>query len=259
MMAGRTGTRGGAPSLSLAVAVVVILAGCAAGPTDSASTVTVFAAASLTDAFEELAAAFEQARPGSDVVLNLAGTQTLAAQLSEGAPADVFAAADSRHMAAVEERGLIEGQPRTFAGNRLAIAVEPGNPLGISGLSDLADPDLVVVLPEAEVPAGAYARDALSRAGIEVTPASLEPDVRAAQAKVSLGEADAAIVYTSDVAAADGRVTGVAIPDDVNVDATYPIAVVAGAPNREAAASFWAFVLGDEGREILADHGFTTP
>ncbi len=247
------------------MAVALVLAACGGTPPrdgrgDATSgTITVFAAASLADAFEAVGDAFVDAHPGSDVVLNDAGSQVLAGQIMEGAPVDVFASANPRHMAAVRDGGHVSGEPRAFAANRLAIAVEPGNPLGIDGLGDLSDPDLVVVLPAEEVPAGDYARQALADAGVRVSPASLEPNVRAALSKVALGEADASIVYSSDVVAADGRVTGVDIPAAVNVRATYPIAVMTGAPNPTGAEAFVDFLLGDEGQAILSDHGFMAP
>ena len=221
--------------------------------------VVVFAAASLTDAFEELAETFSDANPGIEVVLNLAGSQTLASQILEGAPADVFAAANEVQMGVVTDAGEFANDPEVFTANRLAIAVEPGNPLGIDGLEDLAAPDLLLVLPAEEVPAGRYARQALDTAGVAVTPVSLERDVRAARSKVELGEADASIVYASDIVAADGRVDGVELPVEQNVPAAYPIARLADAPNPEVADEFVAFVLSEQGQEILADHGFTAP
>jgi len=221
--------------------------------------VVVFAAASLTDAFEELAETFSDANPGIEVVLNLAGSQTLASQILEGAPADVFAAANEPQMNRVADAGELAADPRVFTENRLAIAVEPGNPLGITGLDDLADGDLLLVLPAEEVPAGRYARQALDAAGVTAQPVSLEQDVRAARSKVELGEADASIVYSSDIVAADGRVDGVELPPEQNVPATYPIARLVDAPNPEVADAFVDLVLTEQGQEILADHGFTAP
>lgn len=261
----RPDPRGPRRTLAALSAPMAFLAACAAGPADAGGSggpdpLVVFAASSLTEAFEALGAAFATIDGGVPVVLNPAGSQTLAAQLIEGAPADVFAAADATQLARVADAGLLAGPAEPFATNRMAIAVEPGNPRGITDLADLARDDLLVVLPAAEVPAGRYARAVLAAAGVTVVPVSLEPDVRAALSKVTLGEADATIVYTSDVAAAGGRVTGVAIPADLNVIATYPIAVLAGAPaGVDAAARFVAFVRSAEGRRILADHGFDAP
>jgi molybdate transport system substrate-binding protein len=221
--------------------------------------VLVFAAASLTDAFGAIADAFTDANPQVEVVLNLAGSQTLASQIVEGAPADVFASANTAQMDVVAEAGALARAPEVFTTNRLAIAVEPGNPLGITGLEDLADPGLLLVLPAEEVPAGRYARQALDAAGVAATPASLERDVRAARTKVELGEADVSIVYASDIVAADGRVDGVQLPDEQNVPAAYPIARLAEAPNAEVADAFVAFVLSEPGQRILAEYGFTAP
>ena len=244
----------------LLAAGVAGLAGCggeAGGSTDDQ--VTVYAAASLTDAFTDIADAFTRTRPGTAVTFNFAGSQVLAGQIVEGAPADVFAAADADQMAVVVDAGAAAGVPQTFAGNVLAIAVEPGNPRGIDGLPDLADPRLVVIMPAEEVPAGRYARAALRAAGVAVTADSLERDVRSALAKVAIGEADAAIVYASDVLAAKHRVDGVAIPAAHNVTAAYPIVAVADAASPSAAAAFVAFVRSPAGRQILTEHGFSAP
>ena len=219
---------------------------------------TVFAAASLTDAFDALSAAFVDTNPDVEVVRNHAGSQILAHQINEGAPADVFVSADREQMDAVEAAGKLAGEVQVLTSNVLAIAVEPGNPLGVGGLEDLADPKLVLVLPAAEVPAGRYARQALVAAGVEVSPASLEQGVRAALSKVELGEADAAIVFASDVIASD-TAEGVEIPAAHNVVATYPVAVLRDAPNAAAAQALVAFALAEDGQEILADHGFTSP
>jgi molybdate transport system substrate-binding protein len=171
----------------------------------------------------------------------------------------VFAAANTAQMDRVADAGNLVGTADIFSANALEIAVEPGNPLGIGELGDLADPEVVLVLPAEEVPAGQYAREALAAAGVKVTPVSLERDVRVALSKVELGEADASIVYASDVVASTGRADGVAIPAEHNVPASYPIATVAEAPNPSAAEAFVAFVLSDAGQEILAAHGFETP
>ncbi|MFO7960483.1 MAG: molybdate ABC transporter substrate-binding protein [Nitriliruptoraceae bacterium] len=221
--------------------------------------VLVFAAASLTDAFGALADAFSDANPQVEVTLNLAGSQTLARQIVEGAPAQVFASANQRHMDVVADAGELATDPEVFTANRMAIAVEPGNPLGITGLDDLADPELLLVLPDEEVPAGRYAQQVLDAAGVTVSPVSLEQDVRAARSKVELGEADATIVYASDIVAASGRVAGVDLPDEQNVLATYPVARLADAPDPEVADAFVAFVLSTQGRTILTEYGFTAP
>ncbi len=254
------------PRLAVTTLAVLVAACGSPGGADSGDAagevsgeLLVFATASLTDVIEDLSRAFIAQHPDVEVVRNVAGSQTLARQLNEGAPADVFASANTTQMAAVADAGNLASDPEVFTSNRLEIAVEPGNPLGIGGLEDLADPDLVLVLPAEEVPAGQYARDALGAAGIEVAPASLEQDVRAALSKVALGEADASIIYASDIVASDGRVSGVAIPAEQNVLASYPVAVLADAPNPAAATAFVAFLLSAEAQDILADAGFAVP
>lgn len=241
----------------------LLLGACADGPGASGSgadggTIVVHAAASLTDVLGDLAARFESAT-GATVLLNLAGSQTLATQLVEGAPGDVFIAADTDRMQAVAEAGLLDAPPTTLVTNVLAIVVAAGNPRGVQGLADLARPDLVVVLPAEEVPAGRYARDVLAVAGVSVQPMSLERSVRAALARVVQGEADASIVYATDVVAGGSAVEGVAIPVEQNVSATYPMAVLAGAAAPEVARSFGEFLGGEEARAVLRDHGFLTP
>lgn len=221
--------------------------------------VTVFAAASLTDAFEELGAAFTTAHPGADVTFNFAGSAELAAQIVEGAPADVFAAADQHNMRTVTDAGGHATEPVVFTTNRAEIVVEPGNPHGISGLADLIDDELIVVACSPEVPCGRYAEQVLDNAGLGVTFKSLEHNVRAVVSKVVIGEADAGIVYATDVIAAGDAVHGVPIPDDVNVVAEYPIAVTRGAAHPEAAEAFVDFVLSSAGQSILESHGFAAP
>jgi molybdate transport system substrate-binding protein len=238
--------------LALAGGLVV---GCS-GATDDASTLRVFAAASLTDAFTELGEAFEQDRPDLDVELAFASSSDLARQVVEGAPADVYASADTANMDKVTESGAATGTPVAFATNRAEIIVAPGNPLAISGLEDLADRDLVVVLCAPEVPCGAYAEEVFARAGVSVTPDSFEENVRGVVTKVTLGEADAGIVYRTDVLTADDAASGVEIPAAVNVVAEYPIATVSSA---DAADEFVDFVTSAAGRDVLESYGFGAP
>lgn len=219
----------------------------------------VFAAASLTDAFEELGSRFEAVHPDLEVTLNLASSATLATQILQGAPADVFASADTSQMDVVVDEGLAASEPATFTTNVLGIAVEQGNPLDISGLDDLTADDVVLVVAAPQVPAGRYATEMLEQQDLEVTPASLETDVRAALGKVALGEADAAIVYRSDVVTAGDAVDGVEIPAETNVRASYPITSLADAANPDAAEAFVAFVDGPQGREVLRRAGFGPP
>lgn len=248
--------------LVLAVGGTALIAGCAGGAPSSgmSGNLTVFAAASLTDAFSALGNTFHAAHPDVTVTFDFAGSQTLASQIVDGgAPADVFASANETQMQTVVDAGRARGNPRVFAGNRLAIAVEKGNPKGIEGLADLARPGLVLVLAAPEVPAGAYARQVLDRAGIVVHPASLERDVRAVLSKVALGEADAGIVYTTDVVALGGAVEAVAIPTEQNVVAAYPIVAIAGTRHPAAADAFVRFVTSAQGTETLDRFGFAPP
>ncbi len=235
-------------------AAAVLLAGAAAAtgcggspPAPRTATITVLAAASLTEAFDDLV-------PAAHARYSFAGSQQLVAQVTAGAPADVVATADAGSMAQLVQAGLVD-PPRDFARNRLAIAVEPGNPRRVQGLADLARPDLKVVLADPSVPAGRYARQILDRAGVTVRPISLELDVKAVAAKVAAGEADAAIVYATDV----GRAGSVAIPDDANVVATYPVAVVKATTHRAEAQAFVDRLLGPAGRAVLAARGFLAP
>ena len=214
---------------------------------------TVFAAASLTESFTALAEEFEADHPEVTVTLNLASSQTCATQIKQGAPADVFASADVPHMDDVAD--LVD-TPMVFAHNELAIAVEPGNPLGIAGLADLANDELKVVLGAPEIPVGAYALKALDAQGIEVEPVSLEETVKAVVTKVELGEADAGIVYVTDIAAAGDKVEGLAIPADQNVPATYPIAALKAAAHPAEAQAFVDYVTSPDGQATLERFGF---
>jgi len=222
-------------------------------------TLLVSAAASLTDAFTDLESTFEATYTGVDVVLNLGGTSTLREQILEGAPVDVFASADTASMERVVQAGQVSGEPRVFAHNRLQIAVPTDNPAGIQDLSDLADPALRLGICAQAVPCGDFARRALARAGVVPSLDTNEPNVRALLAKLELGELDAAITYVTDVASTKGAVEGIDIPEDVNIVAEYPIAVLATAPNPDAADAFVRFVLSHEGRAILAMHRFSLP
>lgn len=221
--------------------------------------VTVFAAASLTDAFTALGAAFETSHPGASVTFNFAASSELVTQILEGAPADVFAAADTTTMSKLTEARDTASDPVIFTTNRAQIVVAAGNPLAITTVADLANPDLVVIGCAPEVPCGRYATTILERAGVSVTFKSLEENVRAVVAKVTLGEADAGIVYVTDVIAAGEAVDGVDIPDDLNVSATYPLVVTRSTENLVAAQAFVDFVLSPRGREILASFGFREP
>ena len=191
--------------------------------------------------------------------LNFASSSTLARQIIEGAPADVYASADQENMQKVVDAGGISGRPRTFATNSLEIIVAPGNPKGIAGLADLAASDVIYVTAGPEVPIGRYATEVLKAADVTVRPSSLETDVKAIVTKVTSGEADAGIVYATDVTAAGSRAEGITIPAEVDVVATYPVGVTAEAANPEGAAAWVEFLTAGEGRAILARYGFGAP
>lgn len=242
------------------VAVAALLAGCASatpGPAASADgpseTVQVFAAASLQRSFDDIARAFEEQNPGVTVAPVYDGSSTLATQIGEGAPADVFASADEKNMAKVASQAP---DPRIFAGNTLVIAVPTGNPGAVEGLDDLARVTTVLCAPE--VPCGAASQTLLSNAGVAVTPASAEQNVTAVLTKVAAGEADAGLVYATDVVGRDDVEAIVPAGADAVVN-RYPIAALSDAPNPGAASAFVAFVLSDAGRKILADAGFRAP
>ncbi|MFV0524909.1 MAG: molybdate ABC transporter substrate-binding protein [Acidimicrobiales bacterium] len=221
--------------------------------------VLVFAAASLTDAFAEVETAFEAAHPDVDVQLNLAGSSSLREQILEGAPADVFASANTNNMDQVRDAGETASEPEPFAENLLQIAVPAGNPGGVDGLDDFANADLLIGLCAEGVPCGDFARESLGLAGVVPEIDTNEPDVRALLTKIGADELDAGIVYVTDVRAAGDTVEGIEIPEEDNVVATYPIAQLTGAPNPEAAAEFVAFVRSDDGQAILASYGFAAP
>jgi len=222
---------------------------------------TIFAASSLQPAFAKIGNEFQanEVKAQGHVINALsfvfAGSQTLTTQLIQGAPADVFASADTAHMTTIQSAGLLYSQSVLFAHNRLEIAVAKGNPKGVHSLADLARSGLVVVLADSSVPAGKYAAQALAKAGITVHPASLEQQVTGVLSKVALGEADAGIVYHSDIVSS-GQVDGVVIPDAQNVIADYPIAVLMSAQNVAGADAFVEFVLSTDGQSILTAAGF---
>jgi molybdate transport system substrate-binding protein len=231
----------------------------AVGEPELEGTVTVLAATSLKAAFEDLEAAFEEGHPGIDVQVTTDGSANLATAIIEGAPADVFAPADESNLRKVVDEGLAPEDGRTvFVTNRLQMVVGEGNPLGIEGLEDLSDPDVALSLCQEEVPCGEYAQQAFEAAGLPVPPAGQEDKVSGVLTKVMLGEADAGLVYVTDVLAADG-VEGVDLAPDEQVQATYPASVLTEAPNPEAAAAFVAFLTDRQAEDILQGHGFGLP
>lgn len=238
--------------VAMGCALIIVSAACTSTTGDE---LLVSAAASLTDAFAAMELAFEEMYPDVDVVLNFAGSSTLRDQILEGAPVDVFAAADSETMAAVVAAALTRGDGQVFARNRMQLVVPAGNPGGVDGLDDLAEPSLLVGLCTGSVPCGSFARDVLDRAGVTASVDTEEPDVRALLTKVESGELDVAIVYATDALAAADRVDSVEIPASFNIDASYPIVVLEGA--HEMAGVFVDFVVSEAGRSILSEHGFT--
>ncbi|HEU4917191.1 MAG TPA: molybdate ABC transporter substrate-binding protein [Acidimicrobiia bacterium] len=230
-----------------------------ASASDFQGELLVSAAASLTDAFSEIESGFEEAHPDVDVILNLAASSALREQILEGAPADVFAAANISNMEQVADAGEVTGEAEIFATNLLQIAVPAGNEAGVTGPDDFANEDLLIGLCAEDVPCGEFGREALASAGVTPAIDTDEPDVRALLTKIEVGELDAGITYVTDVMSAGGAVEGVNIPVEDNVVAEYPIATLAGAPHPEAASAFVEFVLSDQGQAILSAHGFSSP
>ena len=220
--------------------------------------ITVFAAASLTDAFTELGTTFESENPDASVEFNFGASSALREQILAGAPADVFASANTSNMDQVVDGGAAS-DPEDFVTNLLEIAVPAGNEAAVTGLDDFANPDLLIGLCAEEVPCGEFGREALANAGVTPSIDTNEPDVRSLLTKVEAGDLDAGIVYVTDVLAAGDTVEGVEIPADDNVVATYPIAALTDAANAEVADAFVEFVLSDEGQQILDSYGFDTP
>jgi molybdate transport system substrate-binding protein len=250
--------------LAAVVAVAALVLAACGGNNDSGggsgaaspAEIKVFAAASLTAAFNELGQQYTAANGGTKVTFNFAGSQALATQIQQGAPADVFASADTTNMDKVKD---LVGTPQNFASNLLAIVVEKGNPKNVKTLDDLASPDLKVVLAAPDVPAGKYDQQVLGKAGVTIKPVSQEDNVKAVVTKVSLGEADAGIVYVTDVAAGGGKVEGVDIPKEQNVTATYPIATVKASKSQDKAQAFMDLVRSAEGQQVLNKYGFLPP
>ena len=247
------------------LSAALMLAGCAAAPQASptpdtedplSATVTVFAAASLTESFDTIAAAFEDEHPGVDVVAQYGGSSALATQLREDAPADVFASANESTMELAAE---VVGAPAVFATNILVIAVPAGNPAGVDGLEDLADPELRIALCDVAVPCGSASLALLEAQGVVAQPDTLEEDVKAVTTKVALGEVDAALVYRTDARAAGEAVETIEVPGAAKIVSRYPIAVVEATRNPDAAEAFVDWVLSARGRQVLSAAGFGAP
>ncbi|MFG1920892.1 molybdate ABC transporter substrate-binding protein [Cryptosporangium sp. NPDC048952] len=258
---------------AVTTAASLLLAGCGDDSSDTASssssasasadsdlkgTVTVFAAASLTESFTTLGKQFEEAHPGVTVKFNFAASSALAESIGQGAPADVFASASTKNMDAVVADGDA-GDSKNFAQNTMEIAVPPDNPGKVAALADLSKPNLKIALCQEQVPCGATAKKVLDKAKITVKPKTLGADVKSVLTTVSLGEVDAGIVYKTDVQAAGAKVKGIEIPADQNASTAYPIATLKDAPNADGAKAFVDYVLGADGTKVLEAAGFTAP
>jgi molybdate transport system substrate-binding protein len=246
------------------LAVAMVLGACssdrkAAPATSNASgPVIVFAAASLTESFNDEQTTLKSEQPALSITYNFGGSGALVTQIQQGAPADVIALADTASMQMLVDAGMVE-TPQTFAKNKLQILVAPGNPKNIRGLSDLSRSDITFVTEDETVPAGKYSGQALQSAGVATEPVSKEVDVKSAVAKVTSGEADATIVYVTDVTAAGSKGQGVPIPDSQNVLATYPIAVLKSAKDHDAAQAFVDAMVKGSGQSALSNRGFLPP
>ncbi|WP_365695544.1 molybdate ABC transporter substrate-binding protein, partial [Nocardioides sp.] len=248
-------------ALALAAALVAstVLAACGSDQDEGERTLTVYAAASLADTFEQIGQEFEAQHDGVRVELGSGGSADLVAQIQEGAPADVFASADLATMEKLTAQGLEGGEPRVFATNTLEIVVAPGNPLGIASLADVADAGVTLVTCAPVVPCGAAAQKAAESAGVDLAPVSEEQSVADVLAKVTSGEADAGLVYVTDVLGADGAVDGVDFPEASAAVNRYPIATLADSEVSDLAADFVDLVLGDAGQALLREAGFGEP
>lgn len=245
-----------------ALGVATLVAGCSGSGSDSVSAtgdITVFAAASLKSTFTELGAQLEAANPGTTVSFNFAGSSDLVAQLAQGAPADVFASADENNMAKAVDGGLVAGDPVDFATNTLTIVTPPGNPKGIASFADLAGPEITVVVCAPQVPCGSATEKIEQQTGVTLAPVSEESAVTDVLGKITSGQADAGLVYVTDAKGAGDAVTEVSFPESSGAVNTYPIAVLSGAANSEAAQGFVDFVTGPEGQKLLSQAGFAAP
>ncbi|MTD56663.1 molybdate ABC transporter substrate-binding protein [Amycolatopsis pithecellobii] len=245
--------------------VALLVAGCGSGASSSAGTasepktLTVYAAASLTESFNALKTQFEAAHPGVTVKYNFGGSSTLVQQLTNGAKADVFASADQANMDKAVQGGVVNGAPTVFATNKLTIAVPPGNPKGLKAFGDLAGAGLKVVVCAAQVPCGSAAQKVEKNTGVTIKPVSEEQDVKQVLTKVESGDADAGLVYVTDASTAGGKVAQVDFPESAQAINNYPIAVLKDAPQADLAQQFEQFLLGAQGKAELTKVGFGTP
>jgi molybdate transport system substrate-binding protein len=246
------------------VVTVGALAGCGGGNDGSGTSgpsgkIVVLAASSLAESFTALGNAFEAEHPGTTVSFSFAASSELATQIEQGAPADVFASASPATMAQVSDAGDTAGTPVTFVGNTLEIAVPAGNPAKVTGLADFAKKDLTIALCAPEVPCGVAADKVFAAAKVTPAPDTLEADVKATLAKVTLGEVDAALVYKTDVIAAGDKVVGIDFPEAAGAVNDYPIAVLADARKPATAQAFVDLVLSAGGQKVLSEAGFQLP
>ena len=244
------------PALALAL-LAPALAAC--GGDDDETTLTVYAAASLTATFEQLKADFEKSHDGVTVELVLGGSSDLVSQIQNGADADVFASADTATMDKLTESGDQGQDPQDFATNTLEIATPPDNPAGIQTLQDLASPDVDLVLCAPEVPCGAASAKVAEAAGLTFDPVSEEQSVTDVLGKITSGQADAGLVYVTDVRAAGDAVTGLEFPESSSAVNTYPITTVKGSGQADLAGEFVDLVLSDAGQKVFSDAGFGAP
>jgi molybdate transport system substrate-binding protein len=259
---------------AVAATAALVAAGCSSGKNSStpaagasstagstaaiSGTVTVLAAASLTEAFNTLGKQFESAHPGTTVKFSFGASSDLAVQINQGAPADVFASASPKNMKQVVDAGGASTST-TFVKNVMEVAVPPSNPAHVTSVTDLAKSSVKVALCEPQVPCGVVAAEVFKNAKITVKPVTLEPDVKSTLSKVQLNEVDAGMVYVTDVRAAGSKVKGVVIPDDINASTEYPIAALTKTPNTAGAQAFVDLVLSPAGQSVLAADGFQKP
>lgn len=244
------------------LSVTALTAGCSSSETDSPTAtgvVTVFAASSLKSTFTELGTQFEKHNPGTKVTFNFAGSSDLVAALSQGAPADVFASADTTTMTKAVDGGLVSGDPVAFATNTLTIVTAPGNPKGIASFADLAAPGNQVVVCAPQVPCGSATEKIEEATGVTLTPVSEESAVTDVLGKITSGQADAGLVYVTDASGAGDKVTAVPFPESAEAVNTYPIAALRGSADPAATQKFIELVTGAPGRNVLSAAGFATP
>jgi molybdate transport system substrate-binding protein len=244
-----------------------VISGCgSSNQTTSTSSTTaaggkliVFAAASLKKSFTDIGEQFKTDNPGSDIEFNFAGSSDLVTQLTQGAPGDVFASADTKNMDKAAQAGLLAGDPVNFASNTLTIVVAPGNPKKIASFKDLTQPGLSVIVCAPQVPCGSATQKVEKASGVQLNPVSEESQVTDVLTKVTSGQADAGLVYVTDAQGAGNKVTAVAFPEAAGAVNTYPIAVLNQAKNSELARRFIDAVTGEAGQKVLSAAGFAKP